>query len=426
MREGLRFCFLTTFYPPWNFGGDGIAVRRLAAALGRRGHHVTVVHDVDAYRFLAGGDPKGALAPPKDEGVEVISLESRLGRLSPLLAHQTGRPVVTGGRIRRILAEGDFDVIHYHNVSLVGGPKILAYGDALKVYSAHEHWLVCPTHVLWRHGREPCTGRECVRCVLRQRRPPQIWRWTGSLDRALDHVDVFLAMSEFSRRKHQEFGFPRDMEVLPCFLPDLDEDASHGPPPRHRPYFLFAGRLERIKGLDDVIPLFQGPGEADLLIAGEGPDGPRLRRLAEGSDRIGFVGHLERPALDACFRHATAVIVPSVGFETFGMTIIEGFRHGTPVFARRTGPFPEIVESSRGGELFGTADELGRALDRIRRDPAWRCSMSRAARKAFREHYSEESVVPRYLEIVRKAGEERGRRKPMGRLAQNPLPASTG
>src|ERR1700682_4580848 len=46
--RGLRFCFITTFYPPYNFGGDGIAVQRLARALIRRGHCVTVIHDVDA------------------------------------------------------------------------------------------------------------------------------------------------------------------------------------------------------------------------------------------------------------------------------------------------------------------------------------------------------------------------------------------
>ena len=50
----LRFCLLTTFYPPYNFGGDGIFVQRLAGELVRRGHHVEVVHSVEAYLALAG------------------------------------------------------------------------------------------------------------------------------------------------------------------------------------------------------------------------------------------------------------------------------------------------------------------------------------------------------------------------------------
>ena len=32
-------------------------------------------------------------------------------------------------------------------------------------------------------------------------------------------------MSEFSRAKHHEFGFPREMEVIPYFLPDAPVDA---------------------------------------------------------------------------------------------------------------------------------------------------------------------------------------------------------
>ncbi|HEU5153530.1 MAG TPA: glycosyltransferase, partial [Gemmatimonadales bacterium] len=187
---GLRFCFLTTFYPPHNFGGDGIGVQRLARGLVKAGHQVTVVHDVDAYNLLHKGPEPAEVQEPS--GLEVVRLRSGLGSLSCLLTQQLGRPVVNGSRIRRVLDEGKFDVINFHNISLVGGPGLLAYGRALKLYMAHEHWLVCPTHVLWRHGREVCTGRECVRCQLHYRRPPQVWRNTGFLERQLHHVDAFI------------------------------------------------------------------------------------------------------------------------------------------------------------------------------------------------------------------------------------------
>src|SRR6267378_74022 len=131
----LRFCFLTTFYPPYNFGGDGVAVQRLARALVRRGHHVTVVHDVDAYEALVGralSGPSGGAnrvrATPDEADPEVIGLRSGIGALSPLLTQQTGRPIVNGRRIRRILSAGRFDVLNFHNVSLVGGPGLLSYG----------------------------------------------------------------------------------------------------------------------------------------------------------------------------------------------------------------------------------------------------------------------------------------------------------
>ena len=67
----LRIAMLTTFYPPYSFGGDAIGVKRLASAMARRGHHVTVVHDVDAYMTLVGHEPA---AIPEDNDVEVIGL----------------------------------------------------------------------------------------------------------------------------------------------------------------------------------------------------------------------------------------------------------------------------------------------------------------------------------------------------------------
>ena len=51
-------------------------------------------------------------------------------------------------------------------------------------------------------------------------RPPQLWRHTGLLERHLREVNAFIAVSAFSRAKHHEFGFPRDMEVIPGFVRD--------------------------------------------------------------------------------------------------------------------------------------------------------------------------------------------------------------
>src|SRR5262249_11115267 len=159
--------------------------------------------------------------------------------------------------------------------------------------------------------------RQCLRCVLHYGRPPQLWRYTGYLQRQLRHIDAFIAMSEFSRDKHAEFGFTRLMEVVNYFLPNMgqrDLFPADGSPNR-RPYFLFVGRLERIKGLDDVIPVFKKYSNADLLIAGDGTEAPALKVLAANIANVKFLGRLGSEALERYYRHAIALIVPSVGFE---------------------------------------------------------------------------------------------------------------
>ncbi|MFQ5697632.1 MAG: glycosyltransferase family 4 protein [Myxococcota bacterium] len=407
---GLRFAMVTTFYPPYHFGGDAVFIRRLTHALARRGHRVDVLCDVDAFDVLRLGERPPPLEEP--EGVTLHPLESRFGRLSTLATQQTGRPLVHGRRIRSILESTRPDVIYFHNVSLVGGPGILRYGRALKLYMAHEHWLVCPSHVLWRHGRELCTGRQCLRCVLHYRRPPQIWRYTGLLERELHHVDAFVSPSAFSAAKHRELGFPRDLEVVPYFLPDPDspherEEARAGDA-SDRPYFLFVGRLERIKGLQDVIPHFGEDAPADLWVVGTGEFEGALREQASGLDRVRFLGPRTPSELRALYRRALAVVVPSVCYETFGIILLEAFREGTPVLARALGPFTEIVEGSGGGLLFASDAELGRGLRQLAADPALRERLGESGRRALLERWTESVVLRQLFALIRRVAEARG------------------
>jgi len=352
--------------------------------------------------------------------VRVIRLRSRFGALSSLLVQQLGRPMMHAGRLRRLLRPGQFDVVNFHNVSLIGGPGLLRYPtDAVTMYMAHEHWLVCPTHVLWRFRKERCDKQRCLSCTLSYSRPPQLWRYTGTLARAIAKVDTLIAMSEFSRDKHREFGLKTPMEVLPYFLPDIGadgNDASSSPHPR--PFFFFAGRLEVIKGLDDVIPVFARFPDVDLVIAGDGDHAAELRSLAAGIPNVCFLGRLAPESLTAYYRHALASLVPSVCYETFGIVLIEAFRQGTPVIARRLGPFPEIIERAGAGTLFSTVAELEAALRRFQHDGPYRQRLSRAGQEAVREHWTEAVVVPEYLDLVRRAARRRGHTRVTQLLSQ--------
>lgn len=409
----MKFCLLSTFYPPFNFGGDGIDAQRMARALVQRGHQVTVIHDIDSYKWLSG--KRLPDQPAMQDGVEVIGLRSRLGVVAPLLTHQFGSPVVHGRTIDALLHARAPDVILYGNVSLIGGPGIIKQrGHALNVYVAHEHWLVCPTHVLWRFNREPCTGRACTRCVLSYRRPPQLWRYTGALERQLSNVDLFITRSEFSRAKHQEFGFTRPMQVLPYFLPGKYPEQpvpKTSERPHSRPYFLFVGRLIKFKGLDAVIPAFRRYLNADWLVIGDGEEMPALRKLAADAPNVKFLGHVDNQDLRRYYEHAIAAIVPSAGFETFGIVLIEAFRHHTPVIARRVGPFPEVVEAANGGLLFSDTGELLEALKRMQEDTALRDSLATGAFHAGRELWSEDAVIARLLDLIAIASAGRGELK---------------
>ena len=395
----MKFCFVTTFYPPFSTGGDAVAVQRLARELVRAGHSVTVVHDLDAFAAL-----NRPLLPDErnpDDGIEVISLKSSLGVASALLVQQTGRPVVHGKQLTALLNERDFDVVNFHNASLMGGPGVFELGgSALRVYTAHEHWLVCPTHILWRYKREVCPKKECFRCQLSYHRPPQLWRYTGHMESSLRHIDVFIAMSEFSRAKHREFGFTREMVVIPPSggTPFFGAD---GPPPHPRPYFFFSGRLESGKGLQTVLPVLNNFPGADLLVAGSGSLESDLKR--DGRERVVFLGQLPPHSLEPYYRHAVATIVPSLNYETFGLVLVESLRCGTPVIARDIGPFPDIVTKSAGGILYGSDSELLSAMQKLATDTEYGRQMGERGRQAFQKYWQDSVTTCAYLETIDRA-----------------------
>ncbi len=242
---------------------SGGSARRLA----RRGHEVHVIHCADAY-LLAGRAPETDFEP--EAHITVHALRSRFGPLSPLITQQTGHPGLKGPAIRAILERENFDVIHYHNMSLIG-PQAMAWGRAVKLYTLHEHWLVCPMHILWRYNREVCTRRTCLTCQIKGGVPPQLWRHSRLLAKSLRHVDRFIAPSRFVAEEHARQGLPLPAEVIPHFVPLPDLFESSPADPTSRPYFLFAGRIEVFKGIEFLIEAFMRFTAADLWIAGEGP-----------------------------------------------------------------------------------------------------------------------------------------------------------
>jgi glycosyltransferase involved in cell wall biosynthesis len=405
----LKFCMITTFYPPQNFGGDGIFIYRLTNELAKAGHSVDVIHDVDAYRSLGGRD-----GPPIEnhERVTTWPLRSPAGILSPLLTQQTGAPWLKRRKIARVLDQGH-DVVHFHNVSLVGGPKVLKMGGGIKLYTTHEHWLVCPTHVLFKFNREPCVEKECLRCVLVHKRPPQLWRYTGLVKRSLRHVDGFISPSAFTMRRHAELGL--DMRVIPYFLPELDA-APESASAKGReivaahpdPFFLFVGRLEKIKGLQNLIPVFARNPRHRLLVAGEGAMEGELRALARGLPNVTFVGQLDRRNLKVLYERALAVIVPSICFEVLGQIIIEGFAVKTPSIVCPIGAPPDIIRESGGGLVYENEAELAAALDRMADDQAFRSGCGEAGYRYFLERFTREAHFREYFGLIEEVARRKG------------------
>lgn len=431
MNEPMKFCMVTTFYPPYNFGGDGVFVHRLANELGRRGHSVDVVHCRDAYAALDPTGPRGVW--PNHENVTVHALESRLGFLSPALTQQFGRPALKSRQLRRVLGSATHDVTHFHNVSLVGGPGVLSLGSGIKLYTMHEYWLVCPTHVLFKNNREACVDPKCFACCLAHGRPPQLWRYTGLLERSLANVDAFLAPSQFAAQMHRERGLRLPIVHMPLFAPDPTPvpDAARAVLQRvgtNRPFFLYVGRLERLKGVERLVEAFRTYDAADLVVVGAGGAERNVAALAEGLPHVHILGALAYDHCQALYERALAAIVPSLCYETFGLVAVEAFSMRTPVIARDTGALREIITESGGGLLYTDDEGLVAAMERIRTDSQLRTDLARRGYDAYTRLWTRDRFIESYLALVDtlRARREEGRlvdtRTPEGRVRSSEAP----
>ncbi|GIT80777.1 glycosyl transferase [Leifsonia sp. LS1] len=112
-------------------------------------------------------------------------------------------------------------------------------------------------------------------------------------------------------------------------------------------YVLGASRLVRYKRLDTVIRVAHDAG-IPSVIAGAGPDLPRLRDIAESlGSATTFVTAPSTPLLRALMQRATVYVLP--GVEDFGITPVEAMATGTPVIVNRRGGAAETIAAGVSG-----------------------------------------------------------------------------
>ena len=394
-QENLRFCFITTFYPPYNFGGDGLTTKRLADALVANGHEVDVLFLPGAYELLSG---KNVEVDDADSAVRSHGFRGPLESLSLLAAQQSGHPLGKMTSLKKFFTQ-QFDVIHFHNISL-WGPKILSFGSGLKLYTLHEYWLICPTHVMVRFNQKPChTPKHCDFCTLAQKRPPQLWRHTNLLKNMIPQVDQFLCASEFARDLHKQIIPEEKLIRMSHFTPDPPPPSKKGWQPNT---FLFVGRLERIKGLHTLIPLFRESPQMRLLVAGDGSQMHRLKAMAGNSPNIEFLGHVAGRALDRLYDQSGAVVMPSLSYEISPGVIMEAYARRTPVIAHEIGSIPEFLDS--GGLLYTTESQLKAHIENLSSNVELICELGEKGYRHYRDNWTKEGYLRHYFNIIDKAG----------------------
>jgi len=217
-------------------------------------------------------------------------------------------------------------------------------------------------------------------------------------------VDVYIALTEFSRKKFIEGGLPADrLVVKPNFVdPDPGVGAGQGSDS------LFVGRLTEEKGLRTLLNAWNHlypKGEQSLTIAGDGPLRHEVEQAAVRNPGVRFVGRQPASEVYAMMGVARMLIFPSQWYEGQPKTIIESLAKGTPVVASRLGSMPEMIEHGKTGLLFdpGNHLDLARQIELLSQDRSMRESMRHAARAAYLARYTASQNYPALIECYQRA-----------------------
>ena len=232
----------------------------------------------------------------------------------------------------------------------------------------------------------------------RRRLPPTVFQLRLT---ALKHeAALFVCVSEYIRNRMLARGFPADRLLMHRYGVELApenraDDRDQGGEGRA---VLFAGRFVEKKGaavLLDAMRRLEPDARPPLVLAGEGPQGDALRRLAVPLGNVEFAGWLPNEALRRRMHGALAVCVPSLAAldgdaEGLPNVVLEAMAEGVPVVASRHAGIPEAVVHEVTGLLVppGDPEALSAALQRLVEDPGLRRALGKNAREVAAERFS--------------------------------------
>jgi glycosyltransferase involved in cell wall biosynthesis len=303
--------------------------------------------------------------------------------------------------------------VHFHNTFPLISPA--GYYAAGKhqipvVQTLHNYRLLCAGATFFRDGKicEQCMERQSLLPALlhacyRNSRPATAavitmlaaHRTAGTWQRM---VDVFIALTEFSRRKFIAGGLPsKRIAVKPGVLardPGVGRGAGG--------YALFVSRLCEEKGIHVLADAWRQLSDIPLTVVGDGP-------LAGTGWPAGVtrLGRQSREDLLLLMKNAYLLVVPSIWYEGAPGVIMEAFACGVPVIASDLGSLPELVASGTTGLLFksGDAANLATTVRWAFEHPREMAPIRVAARREYESKHSPRENYQMLLGIYHRAME---------------------
>ena len=305
--------------------------------------------------------------------------------------------------IKRIIIEKKVDIVHVHNTLLMISPAV--YYAALKcqvpvVQTIHNFRLMCPGATFYRDGHvcEDCIEKgiycaikhKCYRSSLVQTIACVVntifHRSTGILKKI-----NYICLTEFNKNKLLQLRQINSSQIYikPNFVNTKIVNFSL----KRKSQFVFAGRLDKLKGIDLLIIEWEKLGERvpDLIVCGTGPLEEWCSDYIQKNKikNIKLMGYVSNEKVLNIISESQALIFPTQWYEGFPMSIVEAFSVGTPVICSDIGNCGNIVMDGINGYKFKEFDEIENCLLLVENN----IDIFRATFECYRKFYSEEENI---------------------------------
>lgn len=385
---------------------------------------VLIIHN--EYR-IAGGEDTVAANEEKllaEHGHRVIvykrsnkELDNYTGIKKLLLPFTSVFSLRSYREVKKLIEDNYVDVVHVHNTLTLVSPSV--YYAAFRcnvpvVQTMHNFRLLCPGGSFFMedegngHICEQCVskGLSCAvrnSCYRHSKAQTIVSAAVLKIHRMLGTYKKinFICLTEFNRYKllmlnngRKKIINPARVYVKPNFTYDLAETMgklsdTHGSISGR--YYVYVGRLEKLKGTELLVDAFAKLPDRKLVIMGNGPLEETLKkRIADnGYKNIVMAGRVTGEDYVKFLGGAQAVISSSQCYETFGMSIAESYSLSVPAIAGDIGNIGDIVKEGVTGIHFqyDSPDALIGAVKRFE-------TMNRDGLAANARRYYEDNLTP--------------------------------
>lgn len=277
-------------------------------------------------------------------------------------------------KINKVLDEFQPDLVHIHNIYHQLSPIILfeikKRGIPI-IMTVHDYKLVNPNYNLFHNGKfyDRCRDGKFYECLLDKCIKNSYAKsfvamlemyWHEILGTYRKNIDAYIVPSEFVKNILTERGINKSkIKVLPHFIDENKEEVfDNGSAEK---YALFAGRIARGKGVEDIVDVFRDKKDMKLYLAGNIEN----ESIIKSDSNIEYLGFLGKDILKKYIRNASFVISPSKLPETFGLVALESISEGVPFIGYDSGAYGEIVKNGENGYLARDKEELKELIEKV-------------------------------------------------------------